>query len=374
MKRKPLMVAATEFWDGATGSGMVSGFRGLGWRVQMIDHGAFAGNAKSFAVRVAARLSRQKLQQDYRDAIWSECEALRPHVFFTVKGAGLDAALLARIQSQGTRTVMYYPDFHFDHAGVDQSSFDFYDLFVTTKSFQLEWLRERLGPERVAHVPHGYTDALFQPVFDAVPEPDHGFDVLYVGNHSPYKQAWLARLLELSPGLKLGVVGNRWREQKQRLGIEASSMPGEVRGLRLAKLIQSARINLGLHFGKTASGWEDLVSRRTFEIPACKGFMLHIDNPEVRGLFEVGREIDVFDSPEGLNAKIQYYLARPELRAQMIESAYARAVPTYGHASRAAQIDGLIRAAAWQGSCQHGRADPPGDQIDLPPLPPAGEY
>ena len=32
--------------------------------------------------------------------------------------------------------------------------------------------------------------------------------------------------------------------------------------------------------------WKDLVSTRTFEIPACKGFMLHVDNSEVREFFE----------------------------------------------------------------------------------------
>lgn len=344
MNRKPLMVAATEFWDGATGSGMVSGFRDLGWLVQKVDHGDFAGSAKSLALRVASRLTRKSLQRAYQDAVWRECERLRPDAFFTVKGSGLSAALLRRIQSLGTRTVMYYPDFHFDYAGVDQSTFDFYDLFVTTKSFQLEWLRQHIGEQRTAYVPHGYTDDVFQPVFDSMSEQDFRFDVLYMGNHSTYKQRWLERLLELSPGLKLGVVGNRWREQKVPLKLAQSSMLGEVRGLGLAKLIQSSRVNIALHFGKAASGWEDLVSTRTFEIPACKGFMLHIDNAEVRETFDVGQEIDVFASPEDLHQKIQFYLSRPELRWAMIERAFTRAVPAYGYAHRAAQIDGLFES------------------------------
>ncbi len=204
MNRKPVMVAATEFWDGATGSGMVSGFRDLGWLVQKVDHGDFAGSTKSLALRVASRLTRRTLQRAYQDAVWRECQRLRPDVFFTVKGSGLNAALLKRIQSLGTRTVMYYPDVHFDHAGVDQSSFDFYDLFVTTKSFQLEWLRERLGPERVAYVPHGFTDALFQPVFDRVDDSQYQFDVLAnrLNTHRVEAQRLGAppRLVDVLPG------------------------------------------------------------------------------------------------------------------------------------------------------------------------------
>lgn len=341
------MVAATELREGTTGAGLVNGFRSLSWQVQAIDLCEFAGSTKSFALRVATRLSRKELQQTYRDAIWNECEALRPHVFFTVKGYALDVPLLARIQSLGIRTVMYYPDRDFLHAGIDSDTFQYFDLFVTTKSFQIEWLRDRLGSERVAYVPHGYTDAFFQPVLNTVSEQDYRFDVLYVGNHTPHKQVWLSRLLELNPALRLGIVGTQWKEQKKRLCIDLSSMLGEIRGLGLAKLIQSARINVSLHSGKGYSGWEDLVSTRTFEIPACKGFMLHIDNPEVRGLFDVGEDIDVFTSPEELNEKIKFYLARPELRRSMAQHAFGRAVPAYGYVHRAAQVHELINSANW---------------------------
>lgn len=347
MNARPTMVAATEFWDGTTGAGLVKGFRELGWLVQQVDQGEFVRSPRTLAHRVASRLTRDATASAYREAVWRECCALRPRVFFTVKGTGLTAELLRNIRGLGTKTLMYYPDVNFDHAGVHPDSFPYYDLFVTTKSFQVQWLQERLGPERVSYIPHGYTDDLFQPIADEVQESQYAFDVLYAGNHSPYKQQWLERLLVLSPELKLGVVGNRWREQRVPLRLAASSLLGEVRGLSLAKLIQLSKVNIGLHFGMTRSGWADLVSRRTFEIPACKGFMLHIDNGEIRDTFDVGTEIDVFSSPEDLSRKIRFYLDRPELRAQMVERAFRRAVPAYGHARRAAQIHELLRAASW---------------------------
>lgn len=341
------MVAASEFSDGATGAGLVSGFRDSGWLVQKVDRGDFAITARLLPIRIASRLAREALQQAYRDEVWRQCQALRPDVFLTVKGTGLDAHLLRRIRDLGTRVVMYYPDFHFEHEGVDPSSFDLYDLFVTTKSFQVGWLGQRLGSDRVAYVPHGYGEQVFQPLFESLSDEEFTFDVLYMGNHSPYKQRWLDRLVDLSPTLRLGVVGNRWREQVVPLNVPQSAMLGGVTGLRLSSLIQRSRINIGLHFGKNNSGWEDLVSTRTFEIPACKGFMLHIDNEEVRSLFEVGEEIDVFRSPEELHEKICFYLDQPVRRAEMAARAYARAVPNYGYASRAREIHRLIVRAGW---------------------------
>ena len=79
--------------------------------------------------------------------------------------------------------------------------------------------------------------------------------------------------------------------------------------------------------------------------------MLHIDNDEVREYFKPGKEIDVFSTPEELADKIQFYLARPELREKMIDRAYARCVPSYGYVRRAVEIQkamirhGLIDAS-----------------------------
>jgi len=344
MNPKPIMLAATEFCDGATGSGMVAGFRDLGWLVQTVDHGQFAGCGGSLMLRMATWQSRKVLQRLYREAVWRECSALRPDVFFTVKGSGLDVELLRRIRGLGTKTVMYYPDVHFDHAGVDQASFELYDLFVTTKSFQLDWLRQRLGSERVAYLPHGFSGAVFQPVIEKIKEENCRFDVLYMGNHSPYKQSWLQRLLELSPGLDLGVVGGRWREQRPALDIPESSFLGQQTGLSLSKLIQSSRINVAIHHARPGDDWVDLVSTRTFEIPACRGFMLHIDNAEVREFFDVPREIDVFSSADELQRKIQFYLSRTQLRLDMAERAYSRAISNYSYGHRAAQIDEILRS------------------------------
>lgn len=343
MSGTPVMLAATEFRDGATGAGLVHGFRQRGWLVQQVDRGEYFGCRGSFALRLASRLDRNRQEAAYNEAIWREAKALCPQVFFTVKGASLNPELLRRLQDLGTKLVMYYPDVNFEHPGVDKESFRYYDLFVTTKSFQLGWLRERLGHDRVAYVPHGYSDLQFQPVHGEISESQYMFDALYMGNHSPYKQAWIERLLALEPGLNLGVVGNRWQQQQRPLKLTAASFLGEVRGLALASIIQRSRINIAFHFGKAASGWEDLVSTRTFEIPACKGFMLHIDNTEVREFFEVGQEIDVFSTPEDLHTKIAFYLENQGRRVWMMERAYARAKKEYGYARRAAAIDALIR-------------------------------
>lgn len=343
MSRNPTMVFAGEFWTGASGSGLSSGLREIGWALQEVDYRHFGISlGRSLGARIAARAMRRRATELYRDKLLDECRALRPDVFLTIKGSGVTSNLLRQIKETGARTVMYYPDYHFDYRDVEQSSFGEYDLFVTTKTFQLGHLEALLGKDRVAYVPHGYSGNVHRPILDRIAEKDYRIDLLYPGNHSAYKQTWLEKALAALPGPSVEIVGNRWRESASQGPLSHCHMPGERIGIAYAEAIQTARINIAVHFGPAASGWEDLVSTRTFEIPACKGFMLHIDNEEVRGFFTPGEEIDVFSTPEELADKIKFYLARPELRARMIERAWRRCVPAYSYAARAKQIVDLI--------------------------------
>lgn len=344
MLRKPIMVFAGSFWPGGTERGLADGFRSLGWVVQEVDsrdHGV--GNGSQFALRLAARLLRKIGGKSYQKNILEICRILRPDIFITVKGVKISTELLHKIKEIGVRTVMYYPDYHYKHSGVSEESFRAYDFFVTTKTFQIQHLEDLLGRDRVGYVPHGYVDSVHQAVFGRIAEEQYRTDLLYSGNHSAYKQTWLEGTLDIVPELSVEIIGNRWRENAIANVLSRCKMSGERTGVAYAQAIQSARINIAIHFGPDAAGWEDLVSTRTFEIPACKGFMLHIDNAEVREFFKPGEEIDVFSTPEELADKIRFYLARPDLRTGMIERAYARAVPAYGYEARAGALHGLMR-------------------------------
>ncbi len=337
------MLFAGSFWTGSSESGLSAGFRDLGWAVQEIDQRDFGVRPSGdLLFRVAARLSRGRAAESYRRKLLDECRALKPDVFLTVKGQDISTDLLCRIRETGVRTVMYYPDVHFDHPGVSVESFKEYDLFITTKSFQVSHLESLLGGGRIAHVPHGYCPSVHRPVFQTMAEPSFRTDVQHAGNHSPYKQQWLEGAASAIPEAAFRLVGNGWREHAEHRPLARCDMPGAQMGIAYALAIQTARVNIAVHMGANGPGWQDLVSTRTFEIPACRGFMLHIENDEVREYFEPGVEIDVFASPEELADKIRFYLSRPELRARMIDRAYSRCVPAYSYNQRARQIAELV--------------------------------
>ena len=336
------IVIAGEFWFGSSETGLAHGFRQLGWDVDEVNLHDYFVYGSMLTLRLARRALRRLFAAWYNKAVLNAIDMAQPRVFLTVKGTYLHPATLEEIRRRGVTTINYYPDFHFSYAGLNHSTFEHYDLFFTTKSFQVEHLQALLGPSRVHFLHHGYSSLVHRPRLTEIGESDYIADVLYVGNYSPYKERWLAAIAQRLPDIRLMIVGNGWTRAASRFAPRATTTTRHVLGDRYARLLQRARINIAVHSGPGGPGdWEDLVSTRTFEIPACRGFMLHIDNDEVRGLFKPGREIDVFSTPEELCKKIRNYLAQPESRAAMIERAFARCVPDYSYDARA----GVIAAA-----------------------------
>ena len=213
------------------------------------------------------------------------------------------------------------------------------DLLFTTKSFQMPYLMELRGGERTFFLHHGYNPQLHRPRLPDLGEDQYLWDIVYVGNADAHKFRWLLPVAEAFGNKRILVAGNRWKEMAAGTALEPFVLPQVIVGDRLALVHQLGRINLGIHGGThQRTGWRDYVSMRTFEIPACKGFMLHEDNEEIRTLFNVDGEIDIFSDAAGLCERIDHYLDRPQRRREMIERAYARAVPAYSYAERARTI------------------------------------
>src|SRR5665213_280349 len=68
----------------------------------------------------------------------------------------------------------------------------------------------------------------------------------------------------------------------------------------------------------------DLITARTFQIPACGTFMLHERNAEVSQYFEEDREVVFFSTVEEMAAKIVHYLRNREERELIAGAALER--------------------------------------------------
>ena len=63
-----------------------------------------------------------------------------------------------------------------------------------------------------------------------------------------------------------------------------------------------------------------------FEIPACKGFSLCSRSPAILEIFQEGKTIECFESPEEAREKARFYLTHEESRARIARAAFERVV------------------------------------------------
>ena len=339
----PSMLFAGDFTVWQTAAGLAEEFRRQGWDVTEVSSMDPLIHSRRLGLRITGRLLYPTMRRSHNDDILAAADRVRPAVMFTVKGNFITAATLKELRRRGIFTVNYYPDRDFEHDGMPADALDQFDLVVTTKSYQLPYLIDRLGTDRVAFVHHGYVPSVHRRRTPAGQTPHYLWDVCFIGNPSPEKLAWLDPVARALGDRSMIVIGNRWVETAAGTAIAPYIFGAPLAGDQFARAIEHSRINIAVHHGSGGThGWADQVSTRSFEIPACGGFMLHVDNPEIRALYTPGREIDVFADPAQLLAKVEHYLSNDAERRAIADAGHARAVPAYSLHSRAHEIAALL--------------------------------
>ena len=335
----PSMLFAGDLSSYSTGAGLVAGFRTLGWDVaeaSMLDPTI---RSTMPSLRVAARLLGPVSARSYNREILDMAARTGARVMLTVKGIAIAPETIRVLRRRGVLTVNFYPDYKFEYHGFNETMLDDYDLVVTTKSFQVDYLRQRLGADRVAMVHHGYVPAVHRRRTPVGQTPHYLWDVCFIGNASADKLAWLDPVARALGDRRMIVVGQGWTKMAAGTPVAPHVLGAQLLGDTFARAIEHSRINIAVHHGPGGShGWADQVSTRSFEIPACGGFMLHIDNDEIRTLFEPGREIDVFADSDQLVAKIDHYLSDDTARRLIADAGHARAVPAYSLHARSMEL------------------------------------
>ncbi|WP_422056510.1 CgeB family protein [Sphingomonas sp.] len=342
--RRPIRaVMATEFWHGSTGRALAQGLRREGWDVAEVDLGSYLGRAHGLIHRIANRLLSPRGIAAYNREILDHAARVDAEVLVTVKGSYITTETLATLQQRGVRTVNFYPDVAYNHDGSSPQAYARYDQIVTTKSYHLDHLRETYGADRTGFVHHGYAPLVHARQHEG--DVPYRWDISHIGNFSPYKFNHMLAVAQAFPERTIAVIGNGWSGPAQGTALERHVLGYPLVGDYFARAIEESRINVAMHHGPVPpDGWQDVTSTRTFEIPAAGGFMLHIDNDEVRSLFVPGEEIDIFADTASLCARIGYYLDHDDDRRRIAAAGHARCVPAYSLDARAGELAALLRA------------------------------
>ncbi len=333
------IVVVGESWHGSCCTGLARGFRAAGHAVELIGWDTFFPAVdRSFTARGLRRAFVPFLRAQFNRRVLQAVRVLRPDLVVVYKGTAVAPATLAAVRRLGCWLCHVMPDIAVDgQLSLDRRIFRHFDHVFTTKSFGVGEFRTRLGAARASFLPHGYDPAVHRPLAldprrlaGAASRP-----VSFIGQWSPGKERWLAHLAAASGPETLDVWGEGWQR------VSARTLMPSIRGEPLygdfyAAAITEARINLGLLIERqpgSVSG--DLTTARTFEIPACGGFLLHERTAELADYYEEGREVACFGSPAELVEKVRYYLDHEAERVRIAQAGHRRCVAEHSLDGRA---------------------------------------
>jgi spore maturation protein CgeB len=108
----------------------------------------------------------------------------------------------------------------------------------------------------------------------------------------------------------------------------------------LPRLYPCAAVN----FNCTSKQMKGAVNQRVFDVPAAGAFLLTDYRGQVENLFEPGREVICYHSPEEAGDLARYYLARPRARHAVIDAARARILKEHSYEHRVRSLIDAMRA------------------------------
>ena len=338
------VLVAGELWWGSTLRACAGALRRHGCVVSTVDEWQYLPQATSLALKVLCRLAERWQIDGYNEAILRACERFQVDVFFTVKGNYIQERTVRALGERGVTTVNFYPDTSArTHRALEFESLRAYRVFFVAKGFQAADARG-WGVAEPIFIPHGYDAEVHRELagFGAAKAPE----VCFVANRTAHKEELLDAAIREWPEMPLRIYGGGWGMARISEGIRSRWEGWAPAGDAYAEVLQRYLINLAILSGKVDGASQgDETTTRTFEVPACAGFMLHERTPEVLTLFREGEEIGCFDGARELVEKVQWHLAHRAETEAMAARGRARCVPAYSCDARVGEMLGRIRGA-----------------------------
>jgi hypothetical protein len=326
------IIMAIRRFPGSNSEAAYQALKRQGHSMLPVDEADFFPLAwKRTGLKAVRKLLQPWLIEELHRDIVERARLYRPHLFLAIKGAFIPARTLRALGEMGIARINWYPDVSFTvHSKYLPKSLPLYDWVFTTKTFGIEDMRERLGITNTSVLLHGYDPEIHRPQDLSDEEVErYGCDASFIGTWSRKKQEFLEHVVEALPGLKLRIWGNQW-ENALPGPLEDAIEGTEIIGREYAKAIRASKINIAiLSEQRQGASSGDLITSRTFHIPASGGFMLHERTEEVLGVYEEGQEIACFNSPEELVEKIRGLVDADEEREEMARRGRHRCVPAH---------------------------------------------
>jgi len=204
-----------------------------------------------------------------------------------------------------------------------------YDIIFVQRKVNIEEFK-LIGAKKIEICCRSFDPSFNRPLqLSAADVQKYAAEVGFAGTYETFRASFIAYLIQNN--IAVAVTGDGWPEKDYWDIIKPYYKGPSVYGEEYIKTING--MGVALHFLRHAN--RDEQDSRTFEIPACKVFMLAEHSDLQQQLFKTNEEVVFFKTKEELLKKVNYYMVNEAERIRIALNGYNRCFMSgYDHQSR----------------------------------------
>ncbi len=217
--------------------------------------------------------------------------------------------------------------------GLSRKTASLYDIHFVQRTVNVAEFKQ-VGASRVALCYRSFDPTYNRPiVLNDADKKIYETEVGFVGTYENYRASFIAFLIENA--IPVSVTGDGWEGKPYWNIIQPYYKGPSVYGEKYIKTINGMQI--ALHFLRHAN--RDEQDSRTFEIPACKVFMIAESSDLQKKIFAENEEVVFFETKEQLLEKLLFFRQHSPERARIAANAYERCLKSgYSHQARMEKV------------------------------------
>ena len=253
-----------------------------------------------------------------------EAEVYKPDLLWIDQGSEINRDTIQKIKRRTNTTCVHYTPDSIKAPGMLTrllyNAIPSYDTCITTKAHEVDQYNS-IGARAVLYSQKGFSPRIHRPTKILASEyKTYNVDIVFIGQYQSERAEYLASLAESLP-YALKIWGRGWGRGKTGKVLSRLSA-GWAHGDVYAKALSGAKVGLGFLNVKVG----DKYTSRTFEIPACRCFMLAQRTYEQQEFFIEGKEAEYFSTIPEMLEKLDYYLKNLKKRKIIASNGYKRAL------------------------------------------------
>jgi len=283
---------------------------------------------------------QQSGREQMQNALLEQVKLICPNIIlFALYKHEFDPDFITSLQTF-SHTFCFFMDDTWRIAHVKKYALCFSAFSTTSHIGEITY--KEIGLKHANFLPDGVNTDLFQ-----CRNQSRDIDISFIGSWHAQRQ-WIVNRLRKA-GLNISTYGSRWPKQSLSLN-------------EMIDVLNRSKISLNL---SNSTSWDcryflqyprgiintfrshkkgEQIKGRHFEIPACGAMQISFYTPGLGSIFQIDKEIVVFNDIEELIHQVRFYLKYPEERERIAQAGYERTMREHNYPQR---FEALFRKLGW---------------------------